>query len=269
MPFPSTQSQQIPNDFAGAQLGTVCLISDLHLCAHMPKTLAQFQYFCQTIAPQFDTLIIMGDLFDYWLGDDTSDDNPVAIFVINELNKLHRQNKKIGFIAGNRDFLIGNVFAQRAHITLLPDPCILTINQSPVVLSHGDLLCTHDSAYQRFRFWTHKKWVQTVFLCMPLKWRNALAQRLRQNSQKKWDISSSEQRMRLHDINPSTAELWFAAYEVKTIIHGHTHRPKTHQINNGTRMVLPDWDCDDEKNYRWGYVTWTHQRPQLNYFNSI
>lgn len=269
MPLPSTSSQQVSNAFADAQLGAVCLISDLHLCTNMPKTLAQFQYFCQTIAPKFDTLIIMGDLFEYWLGDDASDANSAALCVINELSKLHSQNKKIGFIPGNRDFLLSDVFLQRAHMTLLPDPCVLSIHQSRVLLSHGDLLCTDDAPYQRLRFWVHKKWVQTILLSTPLKWRNALAQYLRQSSQKMWDKNDPEQRIRLQDVSQSTVNLWFNTYAVKTMIHGHTHCPKTHQINDTIRMVLPDWDCDDEKNYRWGYVSWNHQSPQLNLFNSI
>lgn len=257
------------HSFDNAALGGVCFISDLHLSSHLPKTLAQFEDFCQNIAPQFDTLIILGDLFEYWLGDDTCKDNPTAMRVMDVLQKLFNKGKKIGFVAGNRDFLVQNEFARRARITLLPDPCVISIQKQKVLLSHGDLLCTNDKSYQRFRHIVHTAWVQKLFLNIPASWRNLLAHFLRTRSEKRWNQSSAVQReylMVTQDINIDTAESWLAQHKSHILIHGHTHRPSTHLNYDNMRMVLPDWDCDSETHPRWGYIAWpkNQDKPELH-----
>lgn len=259
--------------FGNVALGEVCFISDLHLTDRMPQTLAHFEQFCATIAPQYDTLIILGDLFEYWLGDDTYNQNPAALRVIAALQKLRTQGKHIGFIAGNRDFLVRHTFAERAGMTLLPDPCILTVQQQRIVLSHGDLLCTDDIGYQRFRRFVHKPWVQNLFLKTPQSWRNALANHLRNQSQKRWSQANSTERQlltRIQDVNPDEVASWLECAQAQILIHGHTHRPSTHLTYNTLRLVLPDWDCEDTKQIRWGYVSWSHELPQpkLHYFTA-
>lgn len=260
--------------FSNVALGEVCFISDLHLTDRMPLTLAHFEQFCATIAPQYDTLIILGDLFEYWLGDDTYNQNPAALRVIAALQKLRAQGKRIGFVVGNRDFLIRQTFAERAGMTMLPDPCILKIQQQSVVLSHGDLLCTDDVGYQRFRRFVHKPWVQNLFLKTPQSWRNTLANHLRNQSQKRWSQANSAERQlltRIQDVNPDAVASWFEYTQAHILIHGHTHRPSTHLTYNTIRLVLPDWDCEDTSQIRWGYVSWSRDltQPELNYFTSL
>jgi UDP-2,3-diacylglucosamine hydrolase len=251
--------------FEHVALGGVCFISDLHLSSHLPQTMAQFEHFCTTIAPQFDTLIILGDLFEYWLGDDTYPQNPSALRVIAALNKLTASGKKIGFMAGNRDFLVGQSFAQRAKFTLLPDPCIIQIQNQSVLLTHGDLLCTDDVGYQRFRRVVNAGWIQRLFLKSPAAWRNALANRLRTRSQNRWSKMSAVEQAAIQDVNRDTVQSWLTQTQTHTMIHGHTHQPSTHLTYNTMRMVLPDWDCDSTTHPRWGYIAWptSQSQPQL------
>lgn len=254
--------------FSELDLGGVCFISDMHLTEHMPLTLAQFEDFCNTIATRFDTLIVLGDLFEYWIGDDSAPHNTAAERVIKAFTSLHQRGLRIGFIAGNRDFLVREAFCQTAHMTLLPDPCILTINEQNVMLSHGDLMCTLDKSYQIFRRTVHMPWLQNMFLKTPLSWRNALAQRIRAQSigkkhtqpLRKPSPTISFDKM---DVVPDTAAECFKIFDVRYIIHGHTHRPSTHLTFNTTRIVLPDWDCDSPTHRRWGYIDWHAAEPKL------
>ncbi|MGL4768311.1 MAG: UDP-2,3-diacylglucosamine diphosphatase [Formosimonas sp.] len=245
--------------FCHADLGGVCFISDLHLSAHLPQTMRQFETFCHNIAPQFDTLLILGDLFEFWVGDDTAAHNPTAQRVVELLQALTQRGVNIGFVAGNRDFLLGEDFAQRAGMTRLPDPCVLRIQGQAVVVSHGDALCVDDADYQRFRRVVHTAWVQRAFLKSPAPWRVALAHHLRQRSQRRWAKLSTvaqQQLSRQQDVSAAAVERLLSQHSAHWLIHGHTHRPSTHLTFDSTRLVLPDWDCDSTSQPRWGYVAW-------------
>ena len=273
-PIQTSLSTAQNHAFDGLDLGGVCFISDLHLSENLPSTCAQFTHFCQTIAPQFDTLIILGDLFAYWLGDDTTDQNPTALLVIDTLQALRSQGVQIGFVAGNRDFLVHQSFCERAGMVLLPDPCIVQIQQQRVLLTHGDLLCTDDARYQRYRRLVHKPWAQKIFLSTPRSWRSRLANRLRRQSKLRWDALNPTQRAQLsqlQDVNPATAQCWFSEYQTGLMIHGHTHLPSTHLTHATKRMVLPDWDCEQPAATRWGYIAWhVHgAQPELIYALSV
>ena len=133
-----------------------CAISDLHLSEHMPETMAKFEWFCAHIAPQYDALFILGDLFEYWVGDDAADFNPAALRVIEAIHTLKSRGTQSYFMRGNRDIAMERAYCERADMILLPDPCVLTDGEQRIILSHGDLLCTDDHEYQRQRrFYTH------------------------------------------------------------------------------------------------------------------
>lgn len=245
--------------------GACCFISDLHLTIDMPHTLARFESFCQNIAPHYKSLLILGDLFEYWVGDDTADDNPAAMRVISALIKLKQRGLFIGFIAGNRDFLLREHFARRAGMVLLPDPCVLKINGQAVLLTHGDQLCTKDTGYQVYRRFAHIRFIQKLFLMAPLALRSALARRMRKKSQQReYNAEAHAQRLVKQDVPAQSAAQWFEKHHVRYIIHGHTHQPSTHLTFDTTRIVLPDWDCENEQKTRWGYIDWNDQtEPHL------
>lgn len=241
-------------------LSGVCFISDLHLSDNMPRTLVQFEFFCNTIAPDFKALIILGDLFEYWLGDDTADNNATAQRVITALTRLKQRGVFIGFMAGNRDFLLRSHFARRAGMVILPDPCVLSINGQNTLLTHGDLLCTLDTGYQRFRKLVHTSLIQKLFLSSPISWRNSFAKKLRKNSKtaptKNNPAAAAITTTDKLDVPAQEAANWFKQYAVRFIIHGHTHKPSTHLTFDTTRLVLPDWDCENKEQTRWGYISW-------------
>lgn len=236
-----------------------CFVADLHLSAHLPQTMAQFEWFCQHIAPQYAALFILGDLFEFWVGDDLIEHDPTAQHTLTLLTELHKQGVVVYFMAGNRDFLVGQRFAQQAYVQHLPDPCLVEIAGQPVLLSHGDLLCTLDTDYQRFRTFAHRGWIQRLFLAWPRRWRLKLANHLRHKSQNyaraQPTLLPAADGTHRQDAVPATVEQWFTRYEQNQLIHGHTHRPQSHQHTQGQRWVLPDWECDHAP-IRWGYITW-------------
>ena len=236
-----------------------CVISDLHLSENVPNTLAQFEHFCATIAPQYDALFIIGDLFEYWVGDDAADLNPAAMRVIQAIQGLKKSNTAVYFMRGNRDVAIEKAYCQRAGMTLLNDPAIIEFAQQRILISHGDLLCTDDVEYQRQRRIYAHPWIKGALLKMPLSWRVKLVQHLREKSRQRW-LSTPEhlrvQRMIEQDVPESAVKDWQNKYSVRTIIHGHTHRPAQHTHDALTRWVLPDWDLDNAPN-RWGYLSYT------------
>ena len=247
-----------------SELNGVCFISDLHLSVDMPRTLAQFEHFCQTIAPQYSALIILGDLFEFWIGDDVAHQNPAAQRFIKAVSALTQRGLFVGFMVGNRDFLVRDAYCRLARMTPLPDPCTLKINGQAVLLTHGDLLCTDEKGYQRFRRIVHLNWVQNVFLKLPQSWRNGLAQNIR-NKSKRREYSVQHGNMPAQNIPAKTAAAWFDKFAVRYIIHGHTHQPSTHLTYDSTRIVLPDWECENPAHTRWGYISWPkgESTPQL------
>ncbi|MDX2217854.1 MAG: UDP-2,3-diacylglucosamine diphosphatase [Burkholderiales bacterium] len=216
-------------------------ISDLHLCPSRPAVNTRFLRFLSDEAPQAEALYILGDLFEYWIGDDDRA-NGLNAEVVNALRALSDKGTRVFFMHGNRDFLIGGEFAEVAGLTLLPDPTVLELHGQRVLLMHGDTLCTDDTDYQRFRVMVRDPAWQSAFLARPLADRRTEVEGMRRRS----EASKREKPMAIMDVSTRAVEevLRIFAYP-PFLIHGHTHRPARHAISvDGracTRLVLPDW----------------------------
>lgn len=211
-------------------------ISDLHLSPEDSATTAAFHSFLQGPARTASALYILGDLFEFWIGDDGLDEAFNAEIVA-AIAQLADQGIKIFFLAGNRDFLPGARFAAAAKLSILPDPSLIHIHGQTLLIAHGDALCTDDLAYQRFRRIVRNPLVQTLFLALPRRWRQGQVEKLRQRSK----ASNQMKRSEIMDVNVLAVEQLMAQHHVQTLIHGHTHRPAIHTLSQGQRWVLPDW----------------------------
>lgn len=225
-----------------AQPETVALfVSDLHLSADMPRTTAAFFDFLQHQARQVQALYLLGDVFEYWAGDDDLD-TPFHQQVCQQLKSLAESGVQTYWIAGNRDFLVGQQFAAAAGIHLLQEPHVATIAGHTLLLLHGDAQCTDDTAYMKFREQVRNPDWQSAFLARPLAERKALIAGMREGSR----AAQKEKSMAIMDVNPDAIERLFGVHSVSLMIHGHTHRPGMHKTAAGTRHVLTDWDCDGD-----------------------
>jgi UDP-2,3-diacylglucosamine hydrolase len=224
-------------------------VSDLHLDAARPRLLELFLRFVADECTSADALYILGDLFEYWVGDD--DPQPVAVEVAKSLSALTHSGIRAYFLRGNRDFLLGDTYAARCGLRILPDPCVIDLYGQPTLLMHGDTLCTDDLAYQAFRRQSRDPAWQAMMLAQPLENRIALARHARAKSiehqlavrpQASGDDAGRED---ITDVSPATVEASFASFGVATLIHGHTHRPAIHRLNvagrSRRRIVLGDW----------------------------
>lgn len=210
-------------------------ISDLHLCEQQPQITRQFIQFCRNKACDAQALYILGDFFEYWLGDDASD--KTAQVVQKELAVLSKQGIKIYFMAGNRDFLLGEDYAKTCGMEIINEPALIDLYGEAVLLVHGDAECIDDVPYQQARaLFRDPKW-QQQFLSMPIEQRMAFAEKARQQSQQHTQNTAAE----IMDVNQTAIEELFTQHQVKTIIHGHTHRPAIHQAAQQQRIVLGDW----------------------------
>jgi UDP-2,3-diacylglucosamine hydrolase len=211
-------------------------ISDLHLSPADPATAEAFLRFLQHTARNADALYILGDLFEYWLGDDQLDE-PFYGQIAAELAALSRSGVAVYFMPGNRDFLPGKRFAQAAALSLLPDPSVVEIGQQRLLLAHGDAFCTDDVGYQRYRKLARNRLVQWIWLNLPRRIRNREAEKLR-NKSKAMNQRKSQMIM---DVNESAIAAAFRKYNTQVLIHGHTHKAAIHTYPSATRYVLPDW----------------------------
>lgn len=212
-------------------------IADLHLSENQPHLTQLFVDFMQHQAPQGEALYILGDLFDFWIGDD--EQSPLITLVKQQIKQLIEKQIPCYFVHGNRDFLVGKQFAQDCGLILLPTYHLIDLYGEKVLICHGDTLCTDDVAYQQFRRKVHQPWRQQLFLCLPLKVRLFIAEKIRAKSKTDKKSKSYE----IMDVNPSFVLQKLAEFEVKTMIHGHTHRKHFHQIPpHFKRIVLGDWN---------------------------
>lgn len=225
---------------------TTLFVSDLHLDPARPAITDLFLDFLRGEARQAEALYILGDLFEAWIGDDTP--SPAADAVAAELHALAASGVPVYFMAGNRDFLVGEDYARRAGFRILPDPTVIDLYGRPTLLMHGDLLCTDDVAYQQFRAQTRDPAFIAQFLSQPLAARVAFAQQARAASQARQSELKQGDRAQFEtvtDVAPAEVDATFARYGVDRIIHGHTHRPAIHALQVGelscTRVVLGDW----------------------------
>jgi UDP-2,3-diacylglucosamine hydrolase len=233
---------------APAAWRAVDFISDLHLCEAMPATFQAWErHLRQTPA---DAVFMLGDLFEMWVGDDARS-RPFERRCIDVLAEAasHRQ---LGFMAGNRDFLLGAAVLREAGLMALPDPTVLSAWGQPVLLSHGDALCLSDTPYQAFRREVRSPAWQANFLAKPLAERLALAAEMRRASAERWRAESAQgaQRFGLDgdaaaDVDCAEAVRWMHALGTAEMVHGHTHRPGSNMLAPGfKRHVLSDWDLD-------------------------
>ncbi len=216
------------------------LISDLHLSAGQPDSMAAFRRFITRLAPQAEALYILGDLFDYWAGDDDLDDEFHAE-VIATLCGLAVQGTRIYLMRGNRDLLMGKALADACHATLLDDPAMIGLYGTPTLLSHGDLLCTNDIEYQRYRAQVHDANFQRQFLAKPLAERKAHIAQLRERSVTEKQGKDNA----IMDVSNDTVTALLREHGYPRLIHGHTHRPARHErvVDGHTcdHWVLGDW----------------------------
>jgi len=216
-----------------------------------------------TEAQRHDHLFILGDLFEYWLGDDAG--IPAYTSVIDALYALQTHNCQLTVMLGNRDFLLGKQFAERAHANLITeDEHIISLGDnrlgdSRTLIMHGDTLCTDDTAYQQFRHKVRDSQWQSEFLSMSLDQRIETAESYRDASRE----ANSQKSSSIMDVNDAAVAERIESTGCKTLIHGHTHRPAIHEMNdNTTRYVLGDWKIDHAQ-----YVHWTQDSIQLKTFN--
>jgi UDP-2,3-diacylglucosamine hydrolase len=218
-------------------------VSDLHLQPDMPRTTEAFLGFLDTHARHSLALYMLGDLFEYWAGDDDID-SPLHRRIVEAIRAVSDAGTAVFWIAGNRDFLVGERFAAAAGLTLLADPTVVTFGGNPVVLSHGDAQCTDDAAYMRFREQVRSIAWQEQFLSQPLPARKQIIEGMRQQSKEALRDKPAE----IMDVNEDAIAQLFKGTGARLMIHGHTHRPAHHLYGDGVgdraRYVLPDWDCD-------------------------
>lgn len=212
-------------------------ISDLHLTVDRPALTEVFERYLAGPARDADALYILGDLYEYWAGDDDHDD-PLNSALAAQLARLADGGTRIHFMPGNRDFLIGADFAQTAGVQLLGDPTVLRFAGQRWMLSHGDAMCLADHDYLQFRAQVRSPGWQAAFLARPLEERRALARAMRAQSE-----ARKQQARTWIDLDDDEVRRQLQHAGAATLIHGHTHQPADHALGAGLRrLTLGDWD---------------------------
>jgi UDP-2,3-diacylglucosamine hydrolase len=215
-------------------------ISDLHLSAERPAITALFLDFLAGPARAAEALYILGDLFEYWIGDDVAAQPPYRP-LIEALRAVTAGGVPLAVMHGNRDFLLGPGFEQATGCRLLPDPSVIDLYGEPVLLMHGDTLCTDDLPYLKFREMVRNpQWVAT-FLAKSIPERLAIVRDYRELSK----AATADKKPEIMDVNPNAVDTALRTHRVRHLIHGHTHRPAQHVFDldgHGVRRtVLGDW----------------------------
>ena len=218
----------------------ILLISDLHLEEQRPDITRAFLLFLQQRARGCEALYILGDFFEVWVGDD--DMSPYQHSIAAALRQLSDSGTAIYLMHGNRDFMLGQAFCRQAGCTLLRDPCLVDLYGERVLLMHGDSLCTSDIGYMRMRKLLRNPLSLWILHHLSLTKRRQLARKLRNESQ----VHTRQKATSITDVTLAEIPRIMTKYGVRTLIHGHTHRPNIHQVEvNGQaaqRIVLGDWD---------------------------
>lgn len=214
-------------------------IADLHLSTNDPEITECFFRFLKEDAVHADALYILGDLFEFWIGDD--DPKPLYAEIAQELHALSQKNIPIYFIHGNRDFMVGEDYAKKAGMFLLPEVAKINLYGVPTLIMHGDTLCTKDVGYQNYRKKVNNKKLQWVFNHLPLFIRQKIGDNIRQGSSKNTPKKDPE----LTDVVQADIEREMSEHKTLRLIHGHTHKPAIHDFEldgeNAQRIVLGDW----------------------------
>ena len=216
----------------------IALIADLHLTAEQPLLNEWLLAGLSAWSGHADALYILGDLFEAWAGDD---DDAAWLQPIRAALRQFSQKQPVYFIAGNRDFLLGQAFAADTGMQLLPDPSLIQVGSRRILLTHGDTLCTDDVAYQTFRQQVRHPAFQAQFLAQPLAQRRAVIGNYREMS----ELAKQGKTMDIMDVNAEAVQQLLAAHDYPLLVHGHTHRPAQHQWQAQgralERWVLPNW----------------------------
>ena len=217
----------------------ILLISDLHLEEERPDITRAFLHFLATRACQAEALYILGDFFEVWIGDDAM--TPFQQSIADALRALSERGTRIYLMHGNRDFMLGKGFCRAAGCTLLGDPSVVELGGERVLLMHGDSLCTRDEGYMRLRRLLRNPLSLFILRHLPLSTRRKLARKLRNESRAQTRMKASD----IIDVTPELIPRVLAEHGVRTLIHGHTHRPATHELEvdgrPARRIVLGDW----------------------------
>ncbi len=227
--------------------GPVWLASDIHLGANNPQTAQSFFWFLDRASAQAGALLLLGDIFDVWIGDDWLTKPPPWLSEC--VNRLRHTSQRcpLWIGRGNRDFLMGKSLTDALGAKLLDDQFVLSVAGQPYLLAHGDEFCINDLAYQRFRRAVRNRWIQKAFLSLSLNTRAGIAQKARQQSMKSQQHTNQDTDTRLDVCEYAMAKA-LQTQDLHTIIHGHTHRPGHyhHQVGHQSfdRWVLPDWESD-------------------------
>jgi UDP-2,3-diacylglucosamine hydrolase len=161
--------------------------------------------------------------------------------VVTALKYLHSKNVPLYFMPGNRDFLIGQEFCKATGMQLLPDPYEINLYGKPCLLTHGDLLCTQDLKYQRFRKFAQNSFIKKLFLIIPKMLRVKLGHWVRRKAMSRVIVAPQISQNAMYDADPNTVQQWLDKYTVDAIIHGHTHQPALYSLGTKQRIVLGDW----------------------------
>jgi UDP-2,3-diacylglucosamine hydrolase len=229
-------------------------ISDLHLSEDRPAANERFFAFLEKEARGADELYVLGDLFEYWIGDDDLAD-PFNAVIAGFFKGL--SGTKVFVMHGNRDFLVGERFCRETGATLLDDPTVAELAGEKILLMHGDTLCTDDLDYQAWRRKARSPQFQQEFLAKPVPERKSAVVGLRDKSKQVIQAKAAE----IMDVNDGAVREALRSHGVSTLIHGHTHRPGHHAVvidgRRCERWVLPDWYG------RGGYLAWDKRGPKL------
>ena len=235
------------------------IISDVHLAANKPKTIMAFLRFMKNVAPRVAELVILGDLFDYWMGDDAT---PDADPIIAELKLYSATGRRILIMPGTHDILLGEAFTKACGAELLADPIVIDVKGTKVLFSHGDQWCVRHASLQAERALTHDPIWQEHLLAQPAGVRASLIMEARQKVYAEHEPPANPRDL---DVIESAVAESARAAGVELVIHGHTHHPGAHVNAVIERWVLPVWDFDKtEASCRSGYITFMEGgRPQI------
>jgi len=236
--------------------GRTYFIGDLHLTDERPEINGRFFHFIEYIAQGADALYILGDLFEYWIGDDDLG-TAIASVTSSKLSALQKSGTAIYFMHGNRDFLIADKYARLSGMTLIQDPALISLYGQPTLLMHGDTLCTDDHAYQSYRKRIRRPWAQSMLLALPVAVRKRLGEMARSGS----ESAKRDKPEEIMDVNAEEVACVLRTYGYPRLIHGHTHRPARHEHEIDGRVcerwVLPDWYQSG------GYIVCDHRECRL------
>lgn len=221
-------------------------MSDLHLSPNnIPATKDFIKLLNKFQLEKIYALYILGDFFDYWLGDD--DDSEFIRTIKNSLYKLSKYTT-IYYIRGNHDFAIGDKFALETNIKLLHDCSTINVANNTILLSHGDIFCTLDTTYQKFKKIIQNKYILYILKKMPLTWRRKLKNRLEHSASSQFNTKDQK----IYHVVDTTILEYTKKYQANIVIHGHTHNPGVYVLTNTptiTRIEIPDWDKHPTQSY--------------------